>query len=280
MLVQRILTASVLLIFLLPALYVNRIEPFALLTLVAVSVAAWEWARLNDVRSRSAIGFGMGVAALCLMLFFTEIGSNLPLVFWQAVAFFWVLGGALVLSLGMAGWSRIPRLVRVVLGGGLLAVAWLSLVLAKTRGLNFILSVFCLVWVADVAAYIFGRQFGRHKLAPHISPGKTWEGALGAALVVVVMAVVWCVMESKAQSSSFSLFGQLSRAFGTVGMCLVVAMLSAMCVVGDLIESLVKRSAGVKDSSAVLPGHGGVLDRVDALLPTFPLAWGLSIWIT
>jgi phosphatidate cytidylyltransferase len=143
---------------------------------------------------------------------------------------------------------------------------------ARSSGINFILSVFCLVWAADIAAYFGGRAFGKRKLALSISPGKSWEGVWSGMLGVMLLAVLWLAIDRTGQVDSASLYTRLFKTHGTFGLVLVLIFLSAMSVVGDLVESLVKRSAGAKDSSGLLPGHGGVLDRVDALLPVFPLA--------
>ena len=143
-------------------------------------------------------------------------------------------------------------------------------------GINFILSVFTLVWVSDMAAYFGGRAFGRRKLALAISPGKSWEGVWCGMLGVLLLAALWMSMDSTQTLDSPSLYTQLYARQGLIGLLLVCVFLTAMGVVGDLVESLVKRHAGAKDSSGLLPGHGGVLDRVDALLPVFPLALALS----
>jgi len=139
-----------------------------------------------------------------------------------------------------------------------------------------VLSAMCIVWVADIAAYFAGRQFGRHKLAPGISPGKTWEGVAGGLLGVGMLAAGWTTaIDTWAGIDGPSLFGHLRERFGWVGMLALSAALAGLSVVGDLFESLVKRAAGAKDSSRLLPGHGGVLDRIDALLPVLPAAMAL-----
>jgi phosphatidate cytidylyltransferase len=140
---------------------------------------------------------------------------------------------------------------------------------------NFLLSVFCLVWAADIAAYFGGRTFGRRKLAPTISPGKSWEGVVSGMAGVLVLAFAWMAVEARVTVDSPSLYVQLRDTAGLPVMIVALLFLSSMSVVGDLFESLVKRAAGAKDSSALLPGHGGVLDRIDALLPVFPLAMAL-----
>jgi phosphatidate cytidylyltransferase len=147
---------------------------------------------------------------------------------------------------------------------------------------NFLLSVLVLVWAADVFAYFFGRALGGRifavKLAPTISPGKSWEGVFGGMLGVLGVSWLWTIFDQTHVPSSPSLYTLLwARGIGVALPALL--FMSAMSVVGDLVESLVKRSAGMKDSSGLLPGHGGVLDRVDALLPTLPMAMMLVAWI-
>ncbi len=187
----------------------------------------------------------------------------------------WVLLGAWLLHGGTRVWSRLPQALRLVGGVSALVIAWLAVAQARMIGINFLFSVLVLVWVADIFAYFFGRTFGGRwfdrKLAPTISPGKTWEGACGAMLGVVGCALVWNAVDAKAQMVVPSLYTRLSEVHWAF-MVLAVLFLASMSIVGDLVESLFKRSAGVKDSSGLLPGHGGVLDRVDALLPTLPLA--------
>ena len=146
---------------------------------------------------------------------------------------------------------------------------------ARTIGINFLFSVLVLVWVADIGAYFAGRAFGgrffARKLAPSISPGKTWEGVCGGVLGVLLCAFAWRTWDAGGALAQASIYTRLGGQ-GIAFMVLAVLFLTMMSVVGDLVESLFKRSAGVKDSSNLLPGHGGVLDRVDALLPILPLA--------
>jgi phosphatidate cytidylyltransferase len=171
----------------------------------------------------------------------------------------------------VAGWRAWPAAIRLGLGLLLLACAWLALVQARQLGLGFLLSVLSLVWMADIAAYAGGRAFGRRKLAPTLSPGKSWEGAVSGLVGVLLLGLGWLWFDRLGLTDQPSLFTRL-QVRGELLAWLAVIGLSAMSVVGDLLESLVKRSAGMKDSSQLLPGHGGVLDRVDALLPVLPLA--------
>jgi phosphatidate cytidylyltransferase len=161
------------------------------------------------------------------------------------------------------------------LGIAALWLAWLAVAQARVIGVNFLLSILVLVWVADIFAYFAGRawggRFSRSKLAPSVSPGKSWEGVWGGMAGVLALSFVWLCADGTWAISVPSLYSRLSMR-GWWWMMISVVFLSGMSVVGDLLESLVKRSAGLKDSSGLLPGHGGVLDRVDALLPTLPLA--------
>jgi len=278
MLKQRIATALVLLAVLLPALFASTAWPFALLMLLMAGAAAWEWARLNSASSVAAVIMGAAVAAACgLALWAGWVRVGPSLAWWLAFGV-WVLGGALALKVGPGAWHTLPRVARWVLGLAAVWTAWLALSSAKATGINFILSIFCLVWMADIAAYFGGRAFGRRKLALAISPGKSWEGVWSGMVGVQVLAFAWIQADRYWQlgtADSLSLFSVLLNRLGVAGLVLTLVFLSAMSVVGDLVESLVKRSAGAKDSSGLLPGHGGVLDRVDALLPVFPIAMAL-----
>ncbi len=276
MLGQRIVTAVVLLALLIPALWSDAAWPFPILTLAFVAAAGWEWARLNGAAGPGALGWAAVVALAGLLAWWAAwSGTDLHGVVVVA-ALAWLLGGPWALRSGVDGWARAPATARRVLGVGVVIAAWVALVEARVQGLAFVLSVFCTVWVADIAAYAGGRAFGRRKLAPRISPGKSWEGALSGVLAVWVLAGGWMTLQSSWPVLGPSLFSALHERFGLVPGLVLLTGLVGMSVVGDLFESLLKRAAHVKDSSALLPGHGGVLDRIDALLPVFPLALALT----
>jgi phosphatidate cytidylyltransferase len=279
---QRVITAVVLLALLLPALFAVNPWPFMGLTVVLIAAGAWEWGRLNGVGSFKAwLGALLCVLACALSQQLGWVSATPPLL-WLLAGAMWVLLGAWMIQRGVSGWALWPRAVRWLCGLLLLALAWLALAQAHFKGVNFILSVLVLVWAADVFAYFFGRALGGRffsfKLAPSISPGKSWEGVLGGVLGVFLVAIAWAKFDQIVASSQPSFF-TLIQAKGWWVAVPALLFMSAMSVVGDLVESLVKRSAGIKDSSGLLPGHGGVLDRVDALLPTLPLAMMLVVWI-
>ncbi len=271
MLRQRVITALVLLAILLPALFYRSPEPLCALALVLIAAGAWEWGRLNRLGQGASLALGALCVAACAGAWAAGWLQQPSLPMWTVAGAAWVLVGAWLIRRGVAGWAPVPVMVRVV--GGLLALflAWLALAQARVIGIDFLLSVLLLVWVADIGAYFAGRAFGRRKLAPAISPGKSWEGVWGGMAGVLVLALAWVWIDAASQGGGGSLYSRLwiSRPWL---LPVAVLFLAAMSVVGDLVESLIKRSAGAKDSSRLLPGHGGVLDRVDALLPTLPLA--------
>ncbi|WHZ11443.1 MAG: Phosphatidate cytidylyltransferase [Burkholderiaceae bacterium] len=280
MLKQRIITAAILLAVLLPALFYPEPQPFNAVALILIAAAGWEWARLNGCGGAVAWAAGAVCVLLCLAGWAAGLPTRATPWLWRGVGAVWVVVGILLLRYGVAGWPRIARPLRIVVGLAALCAAWLALAQARAIGINFLLSILLLVWVADVFAYAAGRTLGlrftRRRLAPGISPGKSWEGVWGALVGVVLMAVAWVWADTRWQAQVPSLYSRLA-AHGW-WLLPAVLFLVAMSVVGDLVESLVKRSAGVKDSSGLLPGHGGVLDRVDALLPTLPLAMMLATW--
>ncbi|MFG6414681.1 phosphatidate cytidylyltransferase [Roseateles sp. DC23W] len=275
MLKTRILTALVLLAILLPVLFQSSPWPFAWVSVLMIGAAGWEWSRLNGLPGSGAVAAGVALALACVWTLVLGGLHAPPAWIWLLATGVWVLGGAYALRAGPTGWPQLSRGARLALGAVLLWGAWLAIVQAKVIGINFILSVFCLVWMADVAAYFCGRAFGKRKLAPAISPGKSWEGVWGGIAGVILLGFVWVhVIDVQLAVDSPSLYTLLVQRHGWVSL-LALMFLGAMSVVGDLFESLVKRAAGAKDSSNLLPGHGGVLDRIDALLPVFPLALAL-----
>ncbi len=276
MLRQRIITALVLVGLLLGALALDSRWPFWLMTLVLIAGAGWEWGRLNQAGDTLSLVFGgllalAGAAALAI-----GWQERAPVALWWLAAGVWTLGAVIALRNGPPAWPKLPRPVRW--GVGLLALwlAWLALTQARALGINYMLSMLCLVWMADVAAYFGGRAFGRHKLAPSISPGKSWEGVWSGLLGVLLLAVLWTQLDSRFRFDSASMYTQLVQHLGWLGAAVAITALVGLSVAGDLIESLVKRAAGAKDSSQLLPGHGGVLDRLDALFPVMPVALALT----
>jgi len=288
---QRVFTAIALLCVLVPALLSLSQVPLALVSLVLCATGAWEWGRLNNLSFLKATGLALFCTLLCASSWGFKIFIEPNYYFWLICSASWVVMGATLLRLGPERWLNINPSIRIL--GGVLAlyVTWLAIFQAKAQSINFLLSIFALVWVADIGAYFFGRAFGRRKLAINISPGKSWEGVWGGVAAVFLLSWAWVWFDSTqseqlqflpliplsaTQTNHLSLFSLLANKGFLIQVTALIFMV-CMSVVGDLIESLVKRSTGAKDSSKLLPGHGGVLDRIDALLPTLPIAmfWSL-----
>jgi phosphatidate cytidylyltransferase len=270
MLKQRAITAVALLAVLLPTLFMSSPEPFIVLALFMVAAGAWEWGRLSGLTFQQAL-LNAVILSVALLVLWVSGHSHLRSFVWLLPSLVWVIGGVLLLRMGVAGWSALSSRFRLALGYVVLVFAWVAMANARTIGVNLLLSIFFLVWAADVFAYFGGKAFGRRKLAPSISPGKSWAGAYAGAVGVMLVGGLWVLADQSFLVDSPSLYTSLQNRYGWAGL-IAVWGLTALSVVGDLVESLVKRSAGVKDSSNLLPGHGGVLDRIDALLPVLPVA--------
>ena len=186
-----------------------------------------------------------------------------------------MIGSTWMLRQGVAVWQAMPAGVRMFWGMASLGAAWLATVQLHGRfGVWFLLSVLALVWVADICAYFAGRALGKRKLAPTISPGKSWAGVYGGLLGTCVFSLICAYL---IPISNY--YSSLVAHQHVLLMIAVVLGLTAMSVVGDLVESLMKRSMGMKDSSQLLPGHGGVLDRIDGLIPVLPMAVAVMLWL-
>lgn len=278
MLKQRIMTAIVMLAILLAALLAPGPWPLVLLFTLIAGCALWEWLRLTWPRQGSSLPAVLAVVgAVALVLIASQWLSDTPQAWSLAlkdgvnrgllplIALLWiVVAGAMVVR-GQAQ-HRSGGAWLSLFGVAAVFAVWASLVqLFLIHGAGFLVSLLALIWFADIAAYFTGKALGRRKLAPKVSPGKTWEGAAGGVLAATLWVLV-CIGWSGS-------FGAVLAEHWPLGMVVVIAIfLAALSIVGDLFESLLKRRAGVKDSSQLLPGHGGVYDRIDALLPVAPLA--------
>lgn len=268
MLKTRIITATILMAVLLPILFLLPAYYLGAFFLIALIAAAWEWSRLIAPEAKFAAWL---YALFCLLIIGLLLGIQMPT--WQfslmmMAVLFWFFIAPFMLAKGMSLSLVKLRVFYSILGLILLPATWFALVVLRDFGLIFLLTTMTLVWVADIGAYFVGKAMGRHKLAAQISPGKSIEGALGGLVFCYVYALL-CTLYLPFEDS---IFGAWAIRFGWVPMFLMVSVLTAFSIFGDLFESQFKRLAGVKDSSHLLPGHGGVLDRVDALLPVMPIA--------
>jgi phosphatidate cytidylyltransferase len=268
MLRTRVITAIVLLAVFLPVTLFAPIGAFGALIAFVLVFAAWEWARLLKLGNAGPVIYAMVAAVALVASTFLGTEHKPPQSMFEAAAIFWVLAGPFVLlrkpTLAKGAWRAFLLLAGIVV----FAACWHALVAARAIGVPFVLSLMLVVWLADIGAYFAGKAFGRHKLAPAISPGKTWEGAVGGWLAVLIVAAAAFALHAFEPT----LYSALLERLGAVRTLITLTVLVAFSVVGDLFESMLKRQAGVKDSSGLLPGHGGVLDRIDALLPVLPLA--------
>lgn len=260
----RIRTALVLFALLAGVLLIHSSWPWAMVVLVLAGVAAWEWSGLCPWPQRMRIAFVALVTLLSLGLVL-RAGHDawLDAAVLLCALPFWLLVVPLALANGWSGAGA--RGVSGVLF--IVPLVWSLLWLQQQADGNLLLVTgMAVVWVSDSAAYFAGRRWGRHKLAPAISPGKTLEGVAGALVGVVVYTVLLVAFAGPRLPAGLAELLPL-----TLFMCL-------LGIVGDLYESWVKRVAGVKDSGSCLPGHGGLLDRVDALAAALP-AWAGGLWL-
>ena len=268
MLKARIITALVLFPLLLAAIFLLHGHYWASLMFIIVLLGTTEWSRIASYsKLHSRIYLALTASLGFLLLFFTEITSQSAnsASFWFLLVslFFWLLIVPLWLS---KGWQIHNPIVMGLVGWTVLIPTWLALVQLQSKSPVLLLALMAVVWIADIAAYFSGKQFGKHKLAPSISPGKTWEGVAGAYLAVAIYAAGWLFYD-RTLVTQFLGLESLSATF----IIIVVWIMAYFSILGDLFESWMKRQAGLKDSGNLLPGHGGVLDRIDALTSTLPL---------
>jgi len=271
MLKTRVLTALVLLAILVPTLYFDSFPAMLAVATLFLAAAAWESARLFGF-ARPPLAAGLW-SAVFLALAWQGAAANTMLLFSLCVAIWLVrLAPALKFGLPPAGGLG-NRLLGGIYGVAILG-CFAAIVTLFLRSPLYLFSAMAIVWIADIGAYFAGKAFGRRKLAPSISPGKSWEGAFGGWLAVLLVAAL-----AIAVWPDTDLFpARLQRGWGWGGLAAALTVLVAASIVGDLFESQLKRRAGMKDSSALLPGHGGVLDRIDSLIPVLPLALLLGSW--
>lgn len=261
---NRVKTAALLLAVFVPALFFAPAMLWMLLIALVSGVAAHEWARISNFPKYTSALYAIGMSLMALLVGVMPMHESAMLGLFALSAVFWVL----VAPLWLANRWRVEAVfLRALTGTLVILPTWAALVALRERSPWLLLGVLALVWIADTAAYYAGRKFGQHKLAPAISPGKSWEGVLGAGLALLLYA---------------SAISAAIHGLRIPGALMLAAALLYFAILGDLFESWMKRQAGVKDSGTLLPGHGGVLDRIDALTAALPIAAGVlhfSTWI-
>lgn len=259
MLKTRIITAGMLVAAFIPALFLlnNTLWAFCMLAISLLALQEWGvMIKLSTLQNRLYLllsGLG-GVFVIWLMtqygfhLFFFKslVVFFIAALFWLLIVPFWFKSRFLVRN----------RLLMALLGLLLITSLWLALICAKGADPSLLLILLATIWIADSAAYFAGKNFGKHKLAPTISPGKTWEGVLGALIAVTIFGAI---LYARSDSKEWAIFPALW-------------IITLLGVAGDLFESMIKRQAMLKDSGSLLPGHGGILDRIDGIVPSLPIA--------
>ena len=255
MLKQRLITAFILAPLALGGLFGLEGWAFALFTGAVICIAAWEWARLSGL---PRLGHFIYPAVLGLALLGAWGQPHLLQQMLWAGAAFWLLALVFVITYpATVGWWRCPAR-RALMGVFILLPAWSGFILLREFGAFWLLYVLLIAWVADIFAYFAGRAFGKHKLAPAVSPGKSWEGVAGGLVGTTLLSL------------SATLYLDLA-AWDSLILLMTTLIITGVSVLGDLTESLVKREAGMKDSSQLLPGHGGFMDRIDSLTSAVPV---------
>jgi phosphatidate cytidylyltransferase len=266
----RVLTALAAVVVVLGMLFFTSPPVWALFVLAIALVGCWEWSRMCALTPGGRAAYLVASLAIGVYLWLLYVGwaaANfaaaamtgfiVAAVLWFFVAPYW-----------LARKLRPSPSTCAAAGWVVVWPTWLAFVMLRDASPWLLLALAALVWVADIAAYFAGRRFGRHKLAPAVSPGKTWEGVYGALAGVAIYGAILAYV-CNAHSTPLSAIFAGGRAFVAVA---VMLLLAGVSVVGDLFESWMKRGAGLKDSSNLLPGHGGVLDRIDALTSSLPVA--------
>jgi phosphatidate cytidylyltransferase len=270
LLLTRVITAVAILVVLVGMLFFASAVVWSLFVLAIALAACWEWSRMCGLsaRGQGLFLFSSGVLGAAFWLLYVRAGDTafmaaastaflFSTIFWIFVAAPWLAKKArpAALACALAGWLVVWP-------------TWFAFVVLRDASAWLLLAIAALVWVADIAAYFAGRKFGKRKLAPAISPGKTWEGVYGA---VAGVALYGAVLSWAAHAYPTPLSAIFAPALGIAAIACMLGLV-ALSVIGDLFESWMKRGAGLKDSSSLLPGHGGILDRIDALTSTLPVA--------
>lgn len=256
MLQQRVFTALALLGIMLACLFWLPSAAWNVLVTIPLLIGLTEWSRLSGLTTGQSVVYAFVGISVSLLVWFAHMAVWLYVascVLWLLVVPLWLI----------AGWRLASAWLRLPLGMLVLVPMWMSMIELRHQGAWWVLGLMMVVWIADSAAYFTGRAMGRHKLAPAISPGKTWEGVLGALIGVLLYGGVLVYFLGREA---------LNPGAWLVPVLLFLVLMLYLGIIGDLFESWIKRLADVKDSGHLLPGHGGVLDRIDALTSTLPVA--------
>jgi len=261
MLKQRIITAAILIPIVIAVIFLLDRVWFSTLFAVFVAIGAWEWAGLCKITIKYRYLYSL-ITVLILVGLYAAANSGVYNSLIMSGVFFWVIAVALVFSYQMQR-NFLPKstLVLLVIGQLLLIPMWVSLTVLKSFSVNgstLIMLLMLLIWGADTAAYFVGKKWGKRRLASRVSPGKSWEGSIGGVVAGIAIALAYVIVSDEMSHHGIALLG---LSFLTV----------SISIIGDLMESILKREADIKDSGSILPGHGGVMDRIDSLTAAAPV---------
>jgi len=280
MLKARVITAVVLLGIFLPVLWLAPLIWLGALLALVITLASWEWWRLLFPNNKKRAISYAGICLLNLATWFMYAGMDaVQLLLWITLGF-WIVIVPLIMKQSLEFDLKKWRWPLAISGLFIFPACWFALMYLRGISMALFLSVLVLVWVADIGAYFSGKAFGKNKLAIRLSPGKSIEGAVGGCILVLIIALLGGLVLDNVELFQLNFFALLTDRLGWLSMVAITILCVAMSIQGDLFESQLKRIAGVKDSSQLLPGHGGFLDRIDALLPVLPVAGLIVILIT
>lgn len=268
MLKQRVITAVILASVIISSVIFLPTDFLALVLAIVIALGAWEWSACAGFIVRSHRIAYVCIIMICLMVCLSQLYQPWMIyivgcgLLWWAIAIFLVMYYQKHKHINLTS-----RFLKAVIGVLIIVPAWLSLLLihAQESGVVLLLFLFLLIWLADIAAYFSGRRFGNKKLASHVSPGKSWEGVYGSVIMSLLFAGLYAA------------YAEMQAMYAVLFLALVVFTV-CFSILGDLVESMFKRMAGVKDSSNILPGHGGVLDRIDSLTSAAPVFFA-GLWV-
>lgn len=293
MLKQRVITAIVLLLILIGSYMLGPVA-FAGVMAIAFILAQWEWLKLSGLNSiisaLIAVVVGGSAAAITYLVSldlqvinhasqeYQQLYANLSGMFVMYLTVITLLWVGISIRVFFARKTGLPvnRIVVGITGVFFPPAAWLAFVaMYATFGISMVISLLAIVWVADIMAYFTGMAFGKHRMSPAISPKKSWEGVAGGMLSVMILGLLfaWFAPEIK------TIPGVIVESMGALVWIIIAYILVSLSIVGDLFESALKRQAGIKDSSNLLPGHGGFYDRLDAMMPTLPAGFLLTVLV-
>ena len=293
MLKQRVITAIVLLLILIGSYMLGPVA-FAGVMAIAFILAQWEWLKLSGLNSiisaLIAVVVGGSAAAITYLVSldlqvinhasqeYQQLYANLSGMFVMYLTVITLLWVGISIRVFFARKTGLPvnRIVVGITGVFFPPAAWLAFVtMYATFGISMVISLLAIVWVADIMAYFTGMAFGKHRMSPAISPKKSWEGVAGGMLSVMLLGLLfaWFAPEIK------TIPGVIVESMGALVWIIIAYILVSLSIVGDLFESALKRQAGIKDSSNLLPGHGGFYDRLDAMMPTLPAGFLLTVLV-